>query len=268
MGKVGLIAGEGLLPVIWAKHAQEKGNQVITIGITPETKSSELQKHSDQYYDISVGQLDRIITTFKEEGIENTVMLGKVQKTNLYTGLELDARLMKILHQLKEKNDDAILLALVNELEGEGIHILEQTTYMEEFMAQEGNLTPEVEVTPEMEADIKYGFKMAKEIGRLDIGQTVVVKKNAVIAVEAIEGTDKAILRGGGLAKGIVVAKVSKPAQDSRFDIPTVGLTTMKNLVQVGADALVVEANKTFFIEQEEVLKLAKDNDIAVLAMR
>ncbi|AZR73949.1 hypothetical protein BBF96_11435 [Anoxybacter fermentans] len=268
MRRIGLIAGYGMLPVLWARNAQKKGVQVVTIGITPETKEDELKKYSHCYYQISIGELNQIIETLKKEKIENAIMLGKVQKVQLYQGLKMDERLLNLLKNLKEKNDDAILLALVEELANEGIQFLKQTTYMEEFIAREGNLTPELNLSPDLLNDMQFGFKMAKEIGRLDIGQTVVVKDGAVIAVEAIEGTDRAILRSGELARGAVVAKVSKPRQDFRFDIPTIGLTTMKNLVAVGARGLVVEADRTFFIQQKEVLELANENGIAVVAMR
>lgn len=268
MKKIGLIAGEGKLPVIWANNAAQKGVQIITIGITPETSQNELEQLSENYYQVSVGELDRIINICKEEQIEAAVMLGKVEKVQLYQGLKLDQRLLKLLHGLKERNDDAILLAIVQEMASEGIHFLEQTIYLEEFMAKEGVLTPELELNSELFRDMEYGFKIAKEIGRLDIGQTVIVKDCAVIAVEAIEGTDKVILRSKDLASGVIVAKVSKPNQDFRFDIPTIGLRTMQKLVEVGAIGLVVEADKTFFIEQSEVLDLARANGIVVAAMR
>lgn len=268
MARIGLIAGEGMLPVIWAEAAEKRGIQVVTVGITPATEDDLLRRYSARYHAIGVGELDRIITALKDEGISEAVMMGKVQKVQMFQGMKMDGRLLKVLASLQARNDDAILLALVKELASEGISFLEQTVYMDEFVAREGNLIPEIEVSPELLADMQYGFKMAKEIGRLDIGQTVVVKGTAVIAVEAIEGTDQTILRSGALTKGAVVAKVSKPAQDFRFDIPTVGLTTMQNLVQVGARGLVVEADKTFFIQQAEVLQLARENGIAVIAMR
>ena len=268
MARIGLIAGAGMLPVYWAEAAQICGAEIITIGITPSTEGDLLQKYSSTYHAISVGELDNIIATLKKEGITEAVMMGKVEKSLMFQGLKMDQRLMKLLMGLHVKNDDAILLALVNELAGEGIYFLEQTVYMDDFVAREGNLLPEIAITPELQKDMEYGFRLAKEVGRLDIGQTVVVKDTAAIAVEAIEGTDQTILRSGNLTRGAVVAKVSKPAQDFRFDLPTIGLTTMENLVKVGAKGLVLEADRTFFIERDEVLKLAQANGIAVLAMR
>lgn len=268
MRRIGLIAGEGMLPVVWAEAAHNQGIEVITIGITPDTNEELLKEYSTRYYSISVGKLGQIIETLQTEQIIETVMLGKVQKLELYRGLELDQRLLGLLARLPEKNDDAILLALVQELASEGIQFLEQSTFMDSYLAHEGLLTSSLELSPEMQADIEFGFKMAKEVGRLDIGQTVVVKGGAVIAVEAIEGTDQAILRSGELTRGAVVAKVAKPQQDQRFDIPTIGLQTMQNLVQVGAQALVVEAEKTFFIQQDQVLQLANEHGIVIMGMR
>lgn len=268
MAKMGLIAGEGMLPVIWAGEAKKHGVEVVTIGITPATAESELRQYSDRYHAISVGELNKIISTLQSEGITQAVMMGKVQKVQLYQGMKMDERLMRLLMGLKVKNDDAILLALVQEMASEGIHFVEQTRFMEGCVAREGVLISTGELPADLVQDMQFGFAMAKEIGRLDIGQTVVVRGGAVIAVEAIEGTDQTILRSGGLTKGAVVAKVSKPQQDLRFDMPTVGLTTMQNLVAVGARGLVVEADQTFFIQQDEVLQLARENGIAIMAMR
>lgn len=268
MKRMGLIAGEGMLPVIWAEAAQKHGVDLVTIGITPTTEEDSLRPLSHTFHAISVGQLDTIIATLREEGITEAVMMGKVQKTQLYQGLAMDQRLMRLLTGLQVKNDDAILLALVEEMAKDGITFVEQTRFMECQMAEEGNLIPEIEVSDPLRADMEYGFQIAKEIGRLDIGQTVVVKGGAVVAVEAIEGTDQTIIRSGTLTRGAVVAKVSKPQQDLRFDMPTVGLVTMQNLVAVQAKGLVVEAGQTFFIQREEVLQLAREHGIAVMAMR
>lgn len=268
MRRIGLIAGAGMLPVVWAQAAYQQGVELVIIGITPETEMELLNKYAEKTYQINVGQLETIIQRLKSERITESVMMGKVEKVQLYQGVQLDQLFIRVLQNLPEKNDDAILLALVQEMARSGIRFIEQTNFMDRFLAREGNLLPDLPVSAKLLADMEYGFKMAKEIGRLDIGQTVVVKDGAVIAVEAIEGTDLAILRGGELARGVVVAKVSKPQQDFRFDLPTIGLQTMENLVKVQAQGLVVEAEKTFFIQQDEVLQLAKDRQIAIMAMR
>ena len=205
---------------------------------------------------------------FRSQEISEVVLLGKVTKELLFQGIELDQRFKKLLAQLPEKNDDAIMLAIVNELQAEGIKVSDQTKFMKQFFVDEGLLTT-VEPTAAVAADMEYGFKMAKEIGGLDIGQTVVVKDQAVMAVEAIEGTDQAILRGGELGQGeVVAAKVSKPQQDFRFDIPTVGLQTIENLIAVDATGLVIEAGKTFIVNQEQVIAKANQAGIAIKAVR
>lgn len=268
MKRMGLIAGEGMLPVVWAKAAQKHGIEVVTIGIAPTTEEGALRPWSHTYHAMSVGQLEAIIAMFHQEEITEVVMMGKVQKNQLYQGLAMDQRLLRLLAGLQVKNDDAILLALVEEMARDGITVVEQTCFMEEEIAREGNLIPEIEITPDLQTDMEYGFHMAKEIGRLDIGQTVVVKGGVVIAVEAMDGTDQTILRSGTFTRGAVVAKVSKPQQDLRFDIPTIGLGTMQNLVAVQAKGLVVAADQTFFIQRDEVLQLAREHGIAVVAMR
>ncbi|TDX59208.1 LpxI family protein [Orenia marismortui] len=268
MAKIGLLAGNGNLPVIFSQVAVSQGHEVVCITVTPEAEIDKLEDIVDKLYQINVGQLDKLITTLKSEKIIDLVMLGKVTKELLYQGVELDQRFMQLLANLEEKNDDAIMLAIVQELGQAGIKISNQTKYIEDLLPQEGTLT-QIKPDEETLADMKYGFKMAKEIGRLDIGQTVVVKDKAIMAVEAIEGTDEAILRGGKLGRGeVVVAKVSKPQQDLRFDIPAVGLDTLDKLIEVNAKGLVIEANKTFIVNQEEFIKEAEKAQIPIVVMK
>ena len=265
--KLGLIAGNGNLPVLFAKGAKEAGLDLTAITVTPEAKTDHLQKIIPTTKEIEVGQLDKIITALKEADVSEVIMLGKVTKELLFQGIELDNRFKKILADLPEKNDDAIMLALVNELMEEGIEVSDQTKFMKQFFPQAGTLTNQ-QVDEATLADMEYGFKMAKEIGGLDIGQTVVVKDQAVMAVEAIEGTDQAILRGGKLGQGqVVAAKVSKPEQDLRFDIPTIGLETINNLIKVNAKGIVIEAGKTFIVDQERVIARANQAGIVIKAM-
>ena len=266
--KLGLIAGDGELPLLFAQGAKQAGLDVTAITVTPDAKTDKLQELVPDTEKIAVGQLDKIINHIQEQEISEVVLLGKVTKELLFQGIELDQRFKKLLAQLPEKNDDAIMLAIVNELQAEGIKVSDQTKFMKQFFVDEGLLTT-VEPTAAVAADMEYGFKMAKEIGGLDIGQTVVVKDQAVMAVEAIEGTDQAILRGGELGQGeVVAAKVSKPQQDFRFDIPTVGLQTIENLIAVDATGLVIEAGKTFIVNQEQVIAKANQAGIAIKAVR
>ena len=266
-GKLGLIAGDGELPIMFAQGAKQAGLDLDIITVTPNAATDKLKRIVPNTKKIEVGQLDKIINHLQENEISEVVLLGKVTKELLFQGIELDQRFKKLLSQLPEKNDDAIMLAIVNELQEAGITVSDQTKFMEEFFVDEGLLTT-VEPSEAVVQDMEYGFKMAKEIGGLDIGQTVVVKDQAVMAVEAIEGTDEAILRGGKLGQGeVVAAKVSKPQQDSRFDIPTVGLQTIENLIEVDAKGLVVEADKTFIVNQEQVIAKANEAGIAVKAV-
>ncbi|MBM7556977.1 LpxI family protein [Halanaerobacter jeridensis] len=264
--KLGLIAGDGELPILFAQGAQQAGLDLTAITVTPDAKTDKLKEIVPGTEKIEVGQLDKIINYLQDEEISEVVLLGKVTKELLFQGIELDQRFKKLLAQLPEKNDDAIMLAIVNELQEEGIEVSDQTKFMQQFFVDEGLLTT-VEPSEAVLEDMEYGFQMAKEIGGLDIGQTVVVKDQAVMAVEAIEGTDEAILRGGKLGQEVVAAKVSKPQQDFRFDIPTVGLQTIENLIEVDAKGLVIEADKTFIVNQEQVIAKANEAGIAIKAL-
>lgn len=267
MAKLGLIAGDGNLPVLFAQAAVAQGIELVGITVTPEAISDELDKAVDELYQINVGQLREIITTLQDEEVEEVVMLGKVTKELLFQGIELDQEFKQLLARLDEKNDDAIMLAIVDRLAEAGIAVSDQTKFIADLFPQPGVLT-EIEPGAEVWEDMKLGFRQAKEIGRLDIGQTVVVKDGAVMAVEAIEGTDQAILRGGKLGQGeVVVAKVSKPKQDQRFDIPTVGIETLENLIKVDAAGLVIEAGETFIVKQEEFIKRAEEAKIPIVAI-
>ncbi|AGB42298.1 hypothetical protein Halha_2424 [Halobacteroides halobius DSM 5150] len=267
MSKIGLIAGNGNLPVLFTQAAREQGYEIVVITVTPEAASNKLADLTDHFYQIEVGQLDKIITTLQQEEVSEVVMLGKVTKELLYQGVELDNKFKQLLASLPDKNDDAIMLGVVKVLKEAGIKVADQTKFIEKLLPDAATLTT-VEPSEEVLADMKYGFKMAKEIGRLDIGQTIVVKDKAVMAVEAIEGTNEAIRRGGKLGcQEVVVAKVSKPQQDLRFDIPTVGLETLQRLIEVGAKGLVIEANKTFIVNQTEVIKKANQAGIPIVAM-
>ncbi len=268
MGKeIGLIAGDGDLPILFAKKAQQQGIDVTAIAVTPSTKIGKLADLVKQLYQVNVGQLDKIISTLLDEEIKEVVMLGKVTKELLFQGIELDQRFMKLLSSLREKNDDAIMNALVDELASEGVKVNNQQDLISNLFPAPGLLTTDG-ISDDIIKDMEYGFKMAKEIAGIDIGQTVVVKDQAVMAVEAIEGTDQAILRGGKLGcGGVVAAKVSKPEQDIRFDIPTIGLETIDSLIEAEASGLVIEAGKVFVIEQEKVVEKAEEHGISILAM-
>lgn len=267
MKTIGLLAGIGRLPVEFARAARGMGFNVIAIAVVPGI-DPELAAAADEFHVISVGQLDDIINTLKKEQATEVAMIGKVTKELMFAGaVQLDGRIQKLLAGLKDNSDDTIMLAFVRELASEGIGVLDQTALIRTLMPGAGQITKRAPSASE-KADMELGFKMAKEIGGLDIGQTVVVKNLAVMAVEAIEGTDVCILRGGELGRGdVVVAKVAKPNQDLRFDVPSVGPDTLRVMIKAGAKGLVIEAGATLLIDKETVVRMADDNDITIIAM-
>ena len=267
MKSIGLLAGVGGLPVQFARAARGMGFSVIAIGVVPGI-DPELSQVADKTYHIGVGQLQEILTTLKGEGVTEITMLGKVTKELMFTGtVALDERIQKLLASLTDNSDDTIMLAFVREFAAEGFKILDQTALIRSLMPAPGVLTSRTP-TEEERADMDFGFKMAKEIGRLDIGQTVVVKKCALMAAEAIEGTDACIRRGGELGRGgVTVVKVAKPSQDLRFDVPTVGLNTIQAMCDAGSTALAVEAGKTLIVDREKVVEIANDRGITIVAM-
>jgi len=268
MKKLGLIAGMGELPIEIAREAKSKGFTVAAVALEP-LADKALSSHVDEIKWVNVGKLGKLIDSLKSYGIKEAVMAGKVSKTLLYGGkITPDLRALKFLFSLKDRKDDSILLALAKELEDEGIALLDITIFSENLLMPEGVLTKNEPTSNEWK-DIKFGWKIAKEIGRLDIGQTVVVKDQAVMAVEAIEGTDEAIRRGGTLSgKGSVVVKVSKPNQDMRFDVPTVGSKTLESMAKVGARVLCVESGKSLLMDREAVLLQAREAGISMVGIR
>ena len=263
--KLGLICGSGELPLVVAQEARSKGHYVFAIGLEPVAERA-LASAVDEIKWISVGKLGSVIDALKKAGIKEAVMAGKVPKSLLYKSrITPDLRAVKMLFSLKDRSDDAILLAVTKELEKDGITLLNTTDFSSRLLTSEGVLTKGAPSEEEWK-DIAFGFRTAKEMGRLDIGQTVVVKNLAVMAVEAIEGTDEAIRRGGNLAgRGAVVVKVSKPQQDMRFDVPVVGIDTLRAMMEAQARVLAVEARKSILLNKEELLKKADKSKISVV---
>jgi DUF1009 family protein len=266
MDKIGLIAGNGDFPLEFAKAAKQKGLAVIAVAHEGETQP-ELAQWSDAIIWIKVGQLGKLIGFFKEQGIRDVLMAGGIKKTRLFSGALPDLRGAALLARMIAKKDDSILRAVAEELESEGITVRESTLYLDNLLAPAGVMTKR-KPSPDEWKDIEYGWHLAKEIGRLDIGQTVVVKNQAVLAVEAIEGTDDAIRRGGSLCrKGAVVVKICKPQQDLRFDLPATGLLTISTMREVKAACLAIEAGKTIMIQKEALIALADQAGIAIVAL-
>lgn len=267
MAKVGLLAGIGTLPVEFLKAAQSEGHEVVCIAVIPGI-DPRLKELADVYYDINVAKLNKIIKTLVKEGVSEVTMLGKVTKEWLFKGLSFpDLRALKLLNRLRNRKDDTIMLAIVDELKKDGISVLDQTKYLKPIMPGPQVFTKKKPTEAQL-ADVDFGFKAAKLIGGMDLGQTVVVKNLAVMAVEAIEGTDACIRRGGELARGdAVVVKTAKPNQDPRFDVPAVGMTTLRSMIESGCNVLAIEAYRTIFAEMDDVIKEADRKGIVILSV-
>lgn len=265
MKKLGLIAGSGELPLAVAAEARSKGYKVAAVGLEPLADKS-LASVVDEITWVNVGKLGAIIDTLRKYHVSEAVMAGKVPKSLLYKSRIIpDLRAVKLLFSLKDRSDDSILLAITHELEKEGITLLNTTDFSSQLLTPEGVLTGKAPSESEWK-DIAFGWKIAKEIGRLDIGQTIVVKNQAVMAVEAIEGTDEAIRRGGKLAgQGAVVIKVSKPRQDMRFDVPVVGSDTLKAMKEVNARVLAIEAKNSILLNRQKMIASAEKAGISVV---
>jgi len=266
MKKIGLIAGNGSFPVEFAKAAKEKGLSVIVVAHEDETLP-EIKEWADALFWIKVGQLGKLIKIFKEQDVRDVLMAGGIKKTRLFSGGFPDLRGAALLARMLHKKDDSLLRAVAEELESEGITVRESTLYLDNLLSPAGVLTKRKPSKEEWK-DIRFGWQMAKEIGKLDIGQTVVVKDQVVLAVEAIEGTDEAIKRGGRLCReGAVVVKICKPQQGLRFDLPATGLQTIRSMQDVKAACLAIEAGKTIMIQKDAVLAEANAAGIAIVAL-
>ncbi len=265
--KIGLIAGNGDYPLHFARAAREQNLRVIAVALEGETKP-ELENLVDSFTWVSLGQLNKLISVFKKQEVKRAVMAGQVKHFRLFDLLKLDLRAMGLLKRLPDKKADTILGGVAQELNQEGIRLVDSTIFLEKFIPREGILTKQ-KPTKEERQDINFGLRLAKGIAGLDIGQTVVVKDKAVLAVEAMEGTDQAILRGGLIGKeNVVVVKVSKPHQDLRFDVPIIGERTIETLHQAKAGVLAFSAGETLILDLEKVVALADHYKICLAAVK
>jgi hypothetical protein len=265
--RIGLIAGGGQFPLLFAEGARQAGYSVVAVGFDGET-DLRVADHVDRFHLIKLGQLNKLIQAFKKAGVTRAAMAGAINKTKLYARIRPDWRAFKLLGKLHNKKDDFLLRALAQELESEGILIEPSTLFLPTLLAPEGILTRR-RLNAKEKRDVAFGWDMAKAVGHLDIGQCLVVKDQAVLAVEGIDGTDATILRGGRLCReGAVVVKVSKPIQDLRFDVPAVGLQTIETMKEVKARVLVIEAGKTLLFDRERVIREADRAGITVVAVR
>jgi len=266
MKKIGLIAGGGQFPILFARAARKNGVEVVAMALEGET-DKQLELEVDVCAWVSLGKLGRMIEIFEEAQVSEVAMAGTVAKTKLYSKIRPDWKAVRLLARMLHKKDDAILRAFTEELERHGIRVRPSTIFLPELLAPPGILSRRKPNSRE-KRDVEFGWNLAKEIGKLDIGQCILVRDQAVLAVEAIEGTDEAIRRGGQLGKSeVVVVKVCKPHQDLRFDVPAVGLQTIETMKEVGASVLVVEAGKTLMFDREKMIQAADDARIVILSM-
>lgn len=265
--RVGLIAGSGRFPLIFAQNARESGIHVIAIAHRGET-AEEIERFAHEVTWVRVGQLGRIIRAFRKAEVRHAVMAGGIRKVRIFSNFMPDPRGLALLARMKSRDDDHLLRGVAGELESEGIHVLESTLFLERIIPAEPGVLTRTEPSPEQWNDVRLGVPMVKTLGRMGIGQTLVLKQGVVLAVEAIEGTDAAIRRGGDLAGGsVVVVKMSKPQQDLRFDVPAIGPGTVEVLREAGGGVLAVEHRRSILLDKEELLAAADDAGIAVIAV-
>ncbi len=265
---LGLIAGQGVFPLEVARTAKRRGLRVACIALRDQTRP-EIAGEVESITWIYPGEVGVGLAAFRAAGVREVVMAGKVTKSDLFQnpdGLHLDAKAKGLIGLLADRKDDTILGKLADFLETLGVHLLPQYALTPELLVGEGVLTA-TRPNDAQRADIAFGFPIAKALGRLDIGQTVVVKERAVLAVEAIEGTDAAIRRAGAIASGACVVKVAKPSQDARFDVPTIGPATVAVLAEAKVAVLAIEAGATVVLERDVVVRDADAHGIAIVAV-
>jgi len=264
--KIGIIAGGGQFPLLFAKAVQRQGLEAYAAAHKGETDEA-LAGQVARLQWVRLGQLGKIINFFKEEGVKKTVFIGSITKTNIFRDVRPDFKGLGLWNKIDIKQDDAILRAVADRLEKDGIEVVASTHYIPELLFPPGILTRK-KLTEEQKNDIVFGWKIARSMGSLDIGQCVVVRNGTVLAVEAIEGTDATIRRGGSLGKEkAVVVKLRKPNQDLRFDLPAVGKKTVESMQEVKAAVLAVEAGYALFFDREPVIRAADAAGIVVVGV-
>jgi UDP-2,3-diacylglucosamine hydrolase len=303
--RYGLIAGNGKFPLLVAEGARRAGDSLSVAAIHEETDPI-IERLADRVEWVGIGQLGKMIRFFKDEGVEQAIMAGQVRHVQIFSRAVPDARMLKLLWKLPRRNTDSLIGAIADELQSEGIKLIDSTHFLQDQLAQLGTLTTRQPDEREL-GDIDYGLAIAREIARLDLGQTIVVRSKACVAIEAMEGTDATIRRAGSLTRtgpevpahlesdesrpeapgGIVrglagllrgkranlaggrltVVKLAKPDQDMRFDVPVTGLPTIEAMIEAGATCLCISAGKTLMFDREEMLALANRNGIAIIAV-
>jgi DUF1009 family protein len=266
---LGLIAGNGRFPFLVLDAARALGHDVVVVAVREEA-SRELEEAAAAappaaFHWVSLGQLGRCLDILRQAGVRRAVMAGQVKHTRIFGGVVPDLTLLSVLARLRARNTDALIAAVAEVMRDHGVELLDSTEFLQPLLAPAGVLTSRAP-SEEEQRELAFGYRMADAIAGLDIGQTIAVKHQAVVAVEAMEGTDEVIGRAGHLAgPGVVVVKVAKPAQDMRFDVPVVGLATILAMRRAGATALSVDAGRTLVFDREELLRAANEAGIAIV---
>jgi len=262
---LGLIAGNGKFPLLFAQKARRKNYKVVAAGIHGDT-SFLLRFFVDKCAWFKVGDLKRLFEYFRNAGVGRVMMAGQVNPNNLFEkNVEFDDDFRGLFDAMKDRKADTIFTAVAEKLRDEGLELIDSTFLLKEHLAPKGTITKRGPTLQELD-DIAFGARIAKEMGAIDVGQTVVVKDKAIVAIEAMEGTDRTILRGGHIAQeGAVVIKMSKPDQDLRFDVPVVGPRTIKAMIKSKSKCLGIEANRTLIIDREASLRLANKAGICIV---
>jgi DUF1009 family protein len=267
METLGLIAGTGRFPVLVAKaYRKSTGNMIHAVSFCGE-ENPELSNCVDECTVVSVGELGRLIDVLKASDVKRAIMAGRIAHTRLFDDIEslaFDVRGRKLFFSLRDKRADTILRAVAQELRSEGIELMDSTAFVNDRLAKKGVLTKRRPNEIELR-DIEFGRSIALEMGRLDVGQTVVVKNQSVVAVEAMEGTDETIIRGGKLAKNnAVVIKMAKPGQDMRFDVPIIGTQTIETMREAGAAVLAISEGNALILDLEDVVRKADEYGVCI----
>lgn len=274
--RIGLIAGNGRFPFLILDAAKSNGYEVVVAAIKEET-FPEIEKHgAAAVHWMSLGELTKLIDTFKREGVKTAVMAGQVKHKQIFSAIRPDWKMAKLLLSLTTRNTDSLIGGIAKILEEEGIHLMSSTALLEPLLAREGVLTRR-RPTDQEQTNITYGRSVAHHLSRFDIGQTVVIAEAACVAVEAMEGTDATILRAGELMSGLhgeastlsralTVVKVAKPNQDMRFDVPVIGMHTIETMKKAGAACLALDAQRCLILDGEALIKAADEAEIAIIA--
>jgi len=267
MEQIGLIAGNRKFPLLFCEAAIRLGNSIVAIAIKGDT-SKRITKLADKTYWLKLSEFNRIFEIFRSQGIKKVVMAGQISPARLFSKeVKTSETIQQILLSIKNKKADTIFAAIADKLTAAGLELLDSSLFIKDLLVKKGVLTHKQPDSFTWE-DISFGFELAKSVGALDIGQTVAVKEKAIVAVEALEGTDNLIRRAGKITRGgITVVKTAKPKQDMRFDIPVIGLTTIQNLIKARAKCLAVEADKTIFIDQDAAIRLADRRGISIVGV-